>query len=81
MVLEHVLGTPADLVDVVDLVADDGQDDGVPGGNRGVAPDPRFALVKPDRYIAAAVRPGDFRQLESLMDRFLARPAAVLAAG
>lgn len=40
-----------------------------------------FVLVKPDRYIAAAVRPADFRQLESLMDRFLMRPAPVAAAG
>jgi 3-(3-hydroxy-phenyl)propionate hydroxylase len=40
----------------------------------------RFVLVKPDRYIAAAVRPGDFQQLESLMDRYLTRPAAVAAA-
>jgi 3-(3-hydroxy-phenyl)propionate hydroxylase len=40
----------------------------------------RFVLVKPDRYIAAAVRPRNFQQLESLMDRFLTRPAAVATA-
>ncbi len=40
----------------------------------------RFVLVKPDRYIAAAVWPRDFQRLEGLMSRFLRRPAAVAAA-
>jgi 3-(3-hydroxy-phenyl)propionate hydroxylase len=39
-----------------------------------------FVLVKPDRYIAAAVRPADFQRLESLLGGFLRRPAAVAAA-
>jgi 3-(3-hydroxy-phenyl)propionate hydroxylase len=40
----------------------------------------RFVLVKPDRYIAAAVSPDDFPQLETLMDRYLTHPAVTATA-